>query len=78
MPQKPSVDRFVFSRSLLDGRNFYTFQWTGALNDENKSSALAFQESVKLIDAEGALRSGFKLKDLDGDGQPISEGDANE
>lgn len=70
--------RFAFCRSLLDGRNFYTFQWTGAVNDENKSSALAFQESVKLIDAEGALRSGFKLKDLDGDGQPNSEGESNE
>lgn len=70
--------RLTVRRSLLDGRNFYSFQWTGPESNENKSSALAFHESVKLIDAEGALRSGFKLKDLNGDGQPNSEGDSNE
>ncbi len=70
--------RLAFRRSLLDGRNFYSFLWTGPETDESESSALAFHESVKLIDAEGALRSGFKVKDLDGDGQPNSEGDSNE
>jgi hypothetical protein len=71
-------DRIVFLRSVIDGSDYYSFVCTGSGSAECKPKFFAFHESVKLIDAQGALRPGFEVKDLDGDGEPNSEESSTE
>lgn len=55
--------RTAIRRNIIAGSKVYSFMWTGPqfVDADEKNFARPFHESVKLIDANGALRRGFRI-----------------